>query len=343
MSIGTQSTPEVNISPKKIRAKKGTFQVTIPNREKQAHRYQLKASDPEGMCNYNFDKENITVAPGYTETVTLTVAFKKVHLTGTPKVCNFTVAATGTAGEIKTAAGQLECPAILPLWVLATGALAVVAIIAVVVIMLANGNKGGSTALTTTNTNKTANSATTPQSTTLTTSPSTLVTSTTTHMTTAQISSTTTAVASTPMTTATTTTTSTAAATTTPTSSASTPPDLNGSWNFTITVTQANGVCAGEGGTSTKTMTITQKGQNITIAGFLGNPANQLTGTIDLESGIWVINVSGSYSEDGGTTTSSHRLEVKNTSEISGTEDWSWSGGGGTCPGGKASVTATRI
>jgi len=142
---------------------------------------------------------------------------------------------------------------------------------------------------------------------------------------------------------ATTTTTSTAAATTTPTSSASTPPDLNGSWNFTITVTQANGVCAGEGGTSTKTMTITQKGQNITIAGFLGNPANQLTGTIDLESGIWVINVSGSYSEDGGTTTSSHRLEVKNTSEISGTEDWSWSGGGGTCPGGKASVTATRI
>jgi len=340
MSTGTQSTPEVNISPKKIRAKKGTFQVTIPNREKQAHSYQLKASDPEGMCNYKFDKENITVAPGSTETITLTVAFKKVHLTGTSKVCNFTVAATGTAGEIKTAAGQLECPAILPLWVLLFGALTVVAVIAVVVIMLANGGKEESPGLTT-NTTKTATSATTQQPTTLTTSTSALVTPTTTHTTTAQISATTTTAVSTTTTTATTTA-STSAATTTTTSSANTPPDLNGSWNFTITVTQANGVCAGESGTSTKTMTITQKGQDITIAGFLGSPANKLTGTIGLESGIWVINVSGSYGEDGGTTTSSHRLEVKSTSEISGTEDWSWSGGGGTCPGGKATVTATR-
>ena len=76
------------------------------------------------------------------------------------------------------------------------------------------------------------------------------------------------------------------------------PPNLNGVWDFTISVTQTNGVCGIEGGTSTKPMTITQSGQNIIIAGFADNPANKLSGTIsESEFNDCVINVSGSYLE----------------------------------------------
>lgn len=69
-------------------------------------------------------------------------------------------------------------------------------------------------------------------------------------------------------------------------------------WDFTISVTQTNGVCGIEGGTSTKPMTITQSGQNIIIAGFADNPANKLSGTIsESEFNDCVTNVSGSYLE----------------------------------------------
>ncbi len=136
-------------------------------------------------------------------------------------------------------------------------------------------------------------------------------------------------------------------------------PNLDGKWMMTTTVTQANGVCAGEGGTSTREITVTQNGKSITFSDFTGSQANQLIGAIlppnssfidvikntvirnDTEQ--WIVYVSGSYPEDFGTTTSSRRLVINTTTTMSGVEDWTWVGGGGDCPDGKGVITATRI
>lgn len=342
MSTESPVKPELDLAPKKIKANKGDFHVNIYNPDKQAKSYQLKASDPDGICTYKFEQENINIAPGSTGTVTLTVAFKKTPLIGPSKICRFIVSATKTTGEVKTVAGQLESSSRIPLWAFIVAGIALVAVIVVVVVM-AKGSKDESAALPTTSTSTT--SATTKLTTTTTTSTSTSVIPTTIPTITTSTSTTITKPTTTTATTTTTsaaTTTSTPAVTSTTTSTANTPPDLNGSWDFTVTVTVANGVCAGEGGTSKRTMKITQNGENITIAGFKGSLDNKLSGKISLDGSIWVINVSGSYPEDGGTTTASHRLEVKSTSEISGVEDWEWTGGGGSCPGGKADVSAKR-
>jgi hypothetical protein len=121
---------------------------------------------------------------------------------------------------------------------------------------------------------------------------------------------------------------------------------LNGNWSFTIDVTAADGVCAGEENsppaTDTITVTEAQSGDpyvtNVTMSGFLGNPSNVLTGT---RTGS-IITVSGSYPEDGGTTTTTHNLYATGESALVGEEIWSWSGPGGDCPNGRADVTAVR-
>ena len=121
---------------------------------------------------------------------------------------------------------------------------------------------------------------------------------------------------------------------------------LNGTWNFTIDVTAADGICAGEENeppsTDTITVTETQSSEpyvsNVTMTGFLGDPSNVLTGT---RTGS-IITVSGSYPEDQGTTTTTHNLYATGENTIVGQETWSWSGPGGDCPNGRADVTAVR-
>lgn len=121
--------------------------------------------------------------------------------------------------------------------------------------------------------------------------------------------------------------------------------DLSGNWSFNVTVTAAGGDCTSEIGTqSTRTITITQSATgspdifNITMDGFVGVQGNILTGQL---TNWHDVNVSGSYPEEGGTTTSSHSLFVYTANEMGGVEQWSWTGAG-NCPGGRATVTATR-
>jgi len=133
-------------------------------------------------------------------------------------------------------------------------------------------------------------------------------------------------------------------------------PNLKGIWQFTTTVTQAKGVCAGEGGTSSNQITITQNERKVTFSGFLGDPGKRLTGELvhpktsssDNKDWVndtteWIVYVTGSYPEDSGITTSTLRLVIDTATALSGGEDWTWTGGGGTCPDGKATIVATRI
>jgi len=122
---------------------------------------------------------------------------------------------------------------------------------------------------------------------------------------------------------------------------------FNGVWSLTITVTAADGVCAGDAGSSSTrdiTVTVTAGVQAetyaVSLSGFLGNPANKLTGVI----ADWPdVVVTGSYPEDGGTTTASYDLTVDLPDHMAGTETWSWANSQGqSCPNGRSTVIATR-
>ena len=122
--------------------------------------------------------------------------------------------------------------------------------------------------------------------------------------------------------------------------------ELSGNWSFTIAVTAAGGECISEvGQQSTRAITITQSATgapdvfNIKMDGFVGVPGNILTGQL---TGWSRVEVSGQYPEEGGITTSSHSLTVYTPDEMGGLEQWSWTDPVVTCPGGLATVTATR-
>ena len=125
-------------------------------------------------------------------------------------------------------------------------------------------------------------------------------------------------------------------------------PNITGPWTFTFKITAATGVCGGDvGSVSADQIQITQNGDSVTLSGFQHSPANQLTGKFirppsAVSADHWVIQVSGSYPEDGGITNSSQTFVINSANDMSGEESWDWSGGGGSCPGGKAAVTATR-
>ncbi len=122
------------------------------------------------------------------------------------------------------------------------------------------------------------------------------------------------------------------------------PVDPAGVWRVGIVVTVATGACDGEvGESSVEDITITKTGSappyNVTASGFLGDPANVLTGTFDANNRLLL---SGSYPEDGGTTTAEHDLIAVSPDRMEGVENWTWSGTEGTCPGSQSSVTADR-
>ncbi len=117
---------------------------------------------------------------------------------------------------------------------------------------------------------------------------------------------------------------------------------LSGAWTMIIDVTVATGVCAGEElePVDTIQVTLTQQGNSVTISGPFGDSGPQnLNG--NLTSGV--VSVGGSYPEDGGMTTATHTLTVApDEQSMSGTEAWSWTGPGGSCPESASDVDATR-
>ena len=125
------------------------------------------------------------------------------------------------------------------------------------------------------------------------------------------------------------------------------PVDPEGVWTFSITVTDATQDCDGEEGqSSAHPITITITGGtapilNVSASGFLGVPGNVLSGTFNEDANRLAI--SGSYAEDGGTTTPSHDLVAITDDRMVGTETWGWTDGLNTCPGSTSSVNATRV
>jgi hypothetical protein len=111
--------------------------------------------------------------------------------------------------------------------------------------------------------------------------------------------------------------------------------DVSGTW--TITETMGSNTCGDPVGASFfYTLTATLSGNSLTVQVQDGRVFN---GTVDGDRVQW----SGSYAEDGGTTTIDE-LNVTVSSDgnsLSGSNAWSWAGGGGTCSG-TTSVSGTR-
>jgi hypothetical protein len=114
--------------------------------------------------------------------------------------------------------------------------------------------------------------------------------------------------------------------------------DFEGFWVLTVDVTEANGICDGEEteDPSVLDVLITQEGAEINATAMWTDESGSvtLTGTRAGQQ----ISFSGSYAEDSGTTSSLYTLTI-GEGTLNGREDWSWTGPGGTCPLGLATVT----
>ena len=109
--------------------------------------------------------------------------------------------------------------------------------------------------------------------------------------------------------------------------------DVNGTWNVTEQVSSG---CAGEGNfTDSYQVAITQHGSDITV----DTPLGKFSGTADGRTLSW----SGSYAQNGGTTTIDALDLTANEqgTSFSGDSKWHWTDGRETCSG-TTHTTGTR-
>jgi hypothetical protein len=264
MPENPQMTQELDVSPKKIRAKTGYFQITISNRGEGKNEYRLIAEDPDKMCVYNFDADTVTVDAGATVTTTLIVRFKDTLPTGAPKTCNFTVRAAKSTGEAETAQGQLERPARLPIWAWVAGGVAAVAAIVIVAVLVCGG--GDETCA--------------------------------------------------------------------PAAS-----DVSGSW--TLDVWDVDSSCGPEPSWTSYITIVQQEDGSLEVTGIKQQYGNY--GTVSGKiCGNKVTIGPEEFSEGGGTTTAKYVMTVSSDYLMEGYEKWTWTGGGETCSGGTATISATK-
>ena len=127
--------------------------------------------------------------------------------------------------------------------------------------------------------------------------------------------------------------------------------DLNGAWTFNVDVTVANGVCEGEENDPPSSFAVDMlvadpNGDgtyNVSVTGDFGDAGGTISGTVNgiPEVGDEIV-LSGNIAEDGGVTTSTYTLTVVSDTRLTGFEEWSWTGGGGTCPDGEATVVVSK-
>jgi hypothetical protein len=109
-----------------------------------------------------------------------------------------------------------------------------------------------------------------------------------------------------------------------------TPANVAGTWNVTETSTSNN---CGEPVDPPYSITIAQSGSNLTVT----TPSGVFTGSISGNTVRWT----GSYPEDGGTTTITSLSATVSGNSFSGSSSWSWAGPGSPCSG-STNFTGTR-
>jgi hypothetical protein len=100
------------------------------------------------------------------------------------------------------------------------------------------------------------------------------------------------------------------------------PANVAGTWNVTETSTSNN---CGDPGDPPYSITIAQSGSNLTVT----TPSGVFTGSISGNTVRWT----GSYPDDGGTTTITSLTATVSGDSFSGSSSWTWAGPGGPCSG----------
>lgn len=97
---------------------------------------------------------------------------------------------------------------------------------------------------------------------------------------------------------------------------------FGGSWTVTTTGTSNN---CGSPADSPYSITISQNGSSLSIV----TPVGTFSGSISGDSFSW----SGSYPDQGGTTTINSLQATRSGNNFSGTSNWTWVSGGTSCSG----------
>jgi hypothetical protein len=126
--------------PKKLKARKGHFQLAITNNGNTVSTYKLEGSDPEDICDFRFKSDTVAVDPGTTKKTPVIVNPRKKPFTGASRSFGFSVKAMPLEGEPKEADGELDCRPLLPKWAVAAIVLGVVVLIALVVVLATRGD-----------------------------------------------------------------------------------------------------------------------------------------------------------------------------------------------------------
>ncbi len=91
-------------------AKEASFQVSVMNQGNGEQTVQMFATDPEGLFAFEFDADQVTLAPGQTREVSLTTVATKSSLLANSRLTNFSVTARSTLNPAVAsgASGQIE-------------------------------------------------------------------------------------------------------------------------------------------------------------------------------------------------------------------------------------------
>ena len=142
LDLGKISDYNLELLPRKITGRKGSYQLAITNNGNTVSTYKLEAFDPEDVCHFRFKSDTVAVDPGTTKKTPLVVNPKKKPFTGAPKTFDFSVKSMPLEGEPKEVDGELLCRALLPKWAVAAICIGVVALLVLIVVLITTTGGG---------------------------------------------------------------------------------------------------------------------------------------------------------------------------------------------------------
>ena len=145
LDVGAYYEFQATMDPPQATGGSGKYSVLLSNTSNAELSVTLEGNDPQGNSSFTFSQRTARIAPGGTQTVTVTVVANNRPLRGRPHSRGFSVQASpsqGTAAPV-TITGRLEVPPRLPRWAIPAGIgafVGLVALIALVVILTRGGD-----------------------------------------------------------------------------------------------------------------------------------------------------------------------------------------------------------